>query len=67
MKGQDDEEVFHKDIPYNSDSNQVDQNAVLFEKCFLPLKGKVKLLDELLSHDSKNPRQRILEEMVGER
>lgn len=67
MKGKDDEEVFHKDIPYNSVSNQVDYNAVLFETFFPPLKCIVKLLDELLSHDSKNPRQRILEEMVGER
>jgi hypothetical protein len=57
MEGKSDDEVFHEDIPWSSDPNEVDYNTVLFEKFFPSLKGKAKLLDEFLRRDSKNPRQ----------
>jgi hypothetical protein len=50
------EEVFSENIPWSSDPCEVDYNSVLFNKFFPSLKGKAKVLDEFLWHDSKNPR-----------
>lgn len=56
MKTRQEEGVFNEEIPWNSDPAEVDHNSALLEK-FIPfLKGKAKLLDEFLWHDSKNPR-----------
>lgn len=57
MEGTLDQELFHEDISWSSDSKEVDYNSILFEKFFPSLEGKAKVLDEFLRRDSKNPRR----------
>lgn len=55
-------QVFHEDISWKLDLDQVDYNTILFEKLFFLLIGKAWVLDEILWHE--NLEQQVFHEDI---